>query len=104
MKVKVKSLSRVLLVVIRWSVAHQALLSVKLSRQNTKVGCHCLLQRLFLTQRLNPSLLHCKQILYCLSYREVPKALEILGMGDNLGRATRTIYFGGRTGQAWCLK
>ena len=37
---------------------------------NTAVGCHSLLQGVFLTQGLNPSLLHCRQILYCLSQAE----------------------------------
>ena len=31
-----------------------------------------LLQRIFLTQGWNPGLLHCRQILYCLSYQESP--------------------------------
>ena len=39
--------------------------------KNTGVDCHPLLQRIFLTQGLNPGLLHCRQILYCLSYRKV---------------------------------
>ena len=102
--VRPQSLSRVWLFVTPWTVAHQPLVSMELSRQNIRMGCCSLLQRLFLTQGLNPSLLHCKQFLCCLSYREVPKALEIPGMGDKLGRATRTPYFGGRTGQAWRLK
>ena len=33
---------------------------------NTGVGCHSLLQGIFLIQRSNPGLLHCRQILYCL--------------------------------------
>ena len=37
---------------------------------HTGVDCHFLLQRIFLTQGSNPSLLHCRQILYHLSYRE----------------------------------
>ena len=37
----------------------------------TRVDCHSLLQRIFPTQGLNPGLLHCRQILYHLSYREV---------------------------------
>ena len=37
--------------------------------RNTGVGCHSLLQGNFLTQRLNLSLLHCRQILYCLSHQ-----------------------------------
>ena len=39
--------------------------------KNTGVDCHYLLQRIFLTQGLNPSLLHHRQILYHLNYREV---------------------------------
>ena len=38
--------------------------------KNTGVACHSLLQRIFLTQVLNPGLIHCRQILYCLSYQE----------------------------------
>ena len=36
-----------------------------------QLGSHSLLQRIFLTQRWNPDLLHCRQILYLLSYQEV---------------------------------
>ena len=32
--------------------------------KNTGMGCHALLQGIFLTQGLNPHLLHCRQILY----------------------------------------
>ena len=32
--------------------------------KNTSVGCHILLQGIFQTQRWNPGLLHCRQILY----------------------------------------
>ena len=38
--------------------------------KNTGVDCHALLQRIFPTQGSNPGLLHCRQILYYLSYRE----------------------------------
>ena len=38
--------------------------------KNTGVGHHSLLQRIFLTQGLNLGLLHCRQILYHLSYKE----------------------------------
>ena len=38
--------------------------------KNTGVDCHCLIQRIFLTQESNLGLLHCRQILYHLSYRE----------------------------------
>ena len=36
---------------------------------NTLVGCHSFLQGLFPTQGSNPSLLHCRQILYYRSYQ-----------------------------------
>ena len=37
--------------------------------KNTGVGCHSLLQRIFLTQVSNLGLLHCRQILYELSHQ-----------------------------------
>ena len=43
-KVKVKSLSRVLLFATPWTVAYQAPLSMGLPGKNTGVGCHFLLQ------------------------------------------------------------
>ena len=36
------------------------------------MGSHALLQGIFLTQGSNLGLLHCKQILYCLSYLDCP--------------------------------
>ena len=47
--------------------------------QNTGVGCHFLLQGIFLTQESNPSLLHllhCRLILYQLSHKGSPRILE----------------------------
>ena len=44
--------------------------------KNTWVGCHFLLQRTFPTQGSNPSLLHCKWILYQLSHKGTPRILE----------------------------
>ena len=43
--------------------------------KNTGVGCHFLILP---TQGLNLSLLHCRQIPYHLSYREIPKTLLIM--------------------------
>ena len=37
--------------------------------KNTGMGCHSLLQGIFPSQRVNPGLLHCKQILYQGSYQ-----------------------------------
>ena len=41
--------------------------------KNTGVGCHSLYQGIFLTQGSNPSLPHCRQILYHLSHHEERK-------------------------------
>ena len=41
--------------------------------QNTGVGSLSLLQGIFPTQGSNPGLLHCRQILYCLSHKESPR-------------------------------
>ena len=41
--------------------------------KNTGEGGHSLLQGNFLTQGLNLHLLHCRQILYCLSHRGLPR-------------------------------
>ena len=43
--------------------------------KNTGVSCHALLQGIFLIQRLNLCLLHCRQILYQLSYEGSPREL-----------------------------
>ena len=40
--------------------------------KNTGVGCHFLLQEIFLTQGLNPGLLHCRQMLYRLRHQGSP--------------------------------
>ena len=40
--------------------------------KNTGVGCHALLQGIISTQELNQDLLHCRQILYQLSYQGSP--------------------------------
>ena len=39
------------------------------------MGSHSLLQGIFTTQELNPGLLHCRQILYCLSHQGSPVTL-----------------------------
>ena len=56
------------LFMIPWTVAHQAPLSMGFSGKNTRVGCHDLLQGIFLTQGSKPGLLWllcCRWILYC---------------------------------------
>ena len=43
--------------------------------KNTEVGCHVLLQGIFLTQEWNPGLPHYRQILYHLSHKGSPRIL-----------------------------
>ena len=45
--------------------------------KNTGVGYLSLLQQIFLTQELNQSLLHCRWILYQLSYQGSPSLIHI---------------------------
>ena len=65
---------RVIRSVVSDSLRHPGLQPIRLlppwdfQCNNTGVGCHFLLQVIFLTQRLNPGLLLCRQILYCLSH------------------------------------
>ena len=58
---------------IPWTVAHQDPLSMEFSRQEYWSGLPCPSPGDLPTQGLNTGLLHCRQILYHLSYREVLK-------------------------------
>ena len=53
------------------------------------MGCHSLLQGIFLTQGSNPGLLNCRQILYHLSYQGGP--LEKCSYEDVSGRSFLTL-------------
>ena len=44
--------------------------------KSTGVGCHFLLQGIFLTQGSNPGLLHCRQTLYRWATRQAPRLME----------------------------
>ena len=44
---------------------------------NAGVGSHSFLQGIFLTQGSNPGLLHCRQILYCLSHQGSPANIYV---------------------------
>ena len=50
-------------------IACQSPLLMGFPSQDSGVGCHSLLQGIVLTQGSNPGLLHCRQILYCLSHK-----------------------------------
>jgi len=72
-----ESLRCVWLFVTPWTVARQAPLFMDSPGKNTRVGCHSFLQGIFLTQGLKPGLLHCRQILYCLSHQGSPIVIII---------------------------
>ena len=59
-----------------WALVNQAPLSRGFPKQDTGVGCHFLLQGIFPFQGLNPDVLHCRQILYCLSHQGSPKFIK----------------------------
>ena len=69
---KWKSLSHVQLSVISWTVAYQAPPSMWFSGKSTGVGCHFLLQGIFLMQGWNPGLPNCRQTLYHLGHHGSP--------------------------------
>ena len=71
-KKKVKSLSCVQLFVTLWTLACQVPPSMGFPRQESRVVCHFLLQGIFQTQGLNPSLPHCRQTLYRLNQQGNP--------------------------------
>ena len=52
--------------------------------QNTEVGSLSLLQQIFQTQESNQGLLHCRRILYHLSYREVKVAQSCLTLCNSM--------------------
>ena len=53
--------------------------------KNTGVGSLSLLQGNFPTQESKPGLLHCRQILYCLSYQGSPRILEWVAFAFSRG-------------------
>ena len=70
--------------VIPWTVAHQASRPWNFPGKNTGVGCHFLLQGIFPTLGLNPSLLcllHCRQILYHCATWEAKERCKSLSLG-----------------------
>ena len=68
-KVKVKSLSRVLTLRSHGLQSTRLLCLWDFPGKSTEVSCHFLLQGIFLTQGSNPGLLHCRQTLYPLSHQ-----------------------------------
>ena len=49
---------------------------------NTGVGCHFLLQGIFLTHGLNPDFPHCRQTNYCLSHQGIEPTISFIVVPD----------------------
>ena len=79
------------------------------SSKNTEVGCHALLQGIFPTQRSNPGLPHCRQILYHVSHQGSPRILEWVTYPFSRGSSqprnlTGVSYIAGRFFTSWATK
>ena len=77
--------------------------------KNTRVGCHALLQAIFLTQGSNPGLPHCGQILYHLSHQGSPSILEWVAYPFSRGSSwfrnwTWVSCIAGRLFTSWATK
>ena len=76
-----------------WTVAARFLCLWDFPGKNTGVGCHFLLQGIFLTQGFNLGLLQCRHILYCLSPGHAQKEINHPGLGHPSHTwSTNTIY------------
>ena len=99
--------------VMLWTAALQAPLSMGFSREEYWVGCHALVQGIFLTQGGKPCLLTCRQILYRGSTGEAHIYMYILIvftyskvsvlriLGDKFQQGNRLLH---GVGTAFCLK
>ena len=70
-------LSRLQLFVTPWTVPARLLYPWDFPGKITGVGCHFLLQGIFLTQGSNLGLLHCRQTLYHLSHKGASSDLQV---------------------------
>ena len=80
-----------------WTVAQGSSVHGDSPGRNTGVGCHALLQGIFLAWGSNPGLLHFRQILYHLSYHGSPKILEWVAYPFSRGSSQH----GSQAGVSW---
>ena len=65
--------------------------------KNTRVGCHALLQGIFLTKGSNLGLMHCRQIFYCLHHQGSPitySVIPFLNTSDYPKRCVQAVSIG----------
>ena len=82
-------LTRIWLFATPGTVAARLLCPWDFPSKNTGVGCHFLLQGVFMTQGSSPCLQYCRQILYCWATREVK-----LGAGGGGHKVDFLLYWG----------
>ena len=70
------------------TVACQAPPSWDFLGKNIGVGCHFLLQGIFLIRGSNLGLLHCRQTLYCLSHQGILEISKYKSIFDNVWETT----------------
>ena len=80
-----QSLSCVQFFATPWTVASQALLSMRILMQEYWSGLPCPPPGIFPNQGLNPSLLHCRLTVYHLSYQGSPRILEWVAYPFSMG-------------------
>ena len=79
------SLSRVQLFATPQTVARSSL------GENSGMGCHFLPQRIFLTQELNPGLLHCAQMLACTQAKGDSRRLKLVSQSHSTCERTTSL-------------
>ena len=87
-----------------WTVARQAPLSMDFPDKDIGMDCHFLFQGNFLTQESNPGLLHCRKILYRLSYKgsspvrvATIKSLPAINVGKDVKNRESSYTVGGNS-------
>ena len=84
-----------------WTIAPRCLCPWNSPGKNTGVGCHSLLQGIFLTQGSNQGLLHWRQILYSLSHQSSPKRKSQLQLILFLHPCSPVVMYGC---ESWTIK
>ena len=77
--------------------------------KNTGVGCHALLQGIFLIQGSNAGLPHCRWILHCLNHQRSPRILEwvtypFCSISSWLKNQSRVSCIAGRFFTSWATR
>ena len=91
---EVKLLSHVRLFATPWTVAHQAPQSMEFSRQEYWNGLPFPSPGDLPNPGINPSLPHCRQMLYRVDHNKLWKIFKEMGIPDHLTCLLRNLYMG----------